>query len=254
MSVATIQLGDLIHPVWSGAAIFLRISALVSVAPIIGERVVPLRVRLAIAIVMTLAIAHVGFSADLPSGPVDLAVFAAAEVLTGLAIGMSLRVFVMVLHLAGSIAAQTTSLAQLMGTPGVDPMPAMSQILVVAALAMAAGLGLHHDMLRLLALSFEAIPPGSFPDPRLLLAMSVSNLSKATTLAFSCAAPFVIASLVYNIALGVINRAMPQLMVAFVGAPAITLASVGLLALTAGGMLVAWWARLPDFILLPVAP
>ena len=47
-------------------------------------------------------------------------------------------------------------------------------------------------------------------------------MAASFALALSLAAPFVIASLLYNVALGVINKAMPQLMVAFVGAPAIT--------------------------------
>ncbi|MFC3118840.1 flagellar biosynthetic protein FliR [Jhaorihella thermophila] len=38
-------------------------------------------------------------------------------------------------------------------------------------------------------------------------------------LPFSLSAPFVIASLLYNLTLGAINRAMPQLMVTLVGAP-----------------------------------
>ena len=54
------------------------------------------------------------------------------------------------------------------------------------------------------------------------------------------AAPFVAVSLLYNLALGVINRAMPQLMVAFVGAPAITFAALLLLALTAPLILSVW--------------
>ena len=52
--------------------------------------------------------------------------------------------------------------------------------------------------------------------------------------------PFVIAALIYNVALGVINRAMPQLMVAFVGAPALTLGGLLLLYLSAPVMLSVW--------------
>jgi flagellar biosynthetic protein FliR len=50
----------------------------------------------------------------------------------------------------------------------------------------------------------------------------------------------VIASLLYNLALGAINRAMPQLMVSFVGAPALTLGGLALLALAAPILLSFW--------------
>ena len=52
-------------------------------------------------------------------------------------------------------------------------------------------------------------------------------------LAFTLAAPFVLVSVLYNLTLGVINRAMPQLMVVFVGAPVIT--GLGLAVLFADG-------------------
>lgn len=55
----------------------------------------------------------------------------------------------------------------------------------------------------------------------------MAGVAHGFALAFRLAAPFVLAGLIYNVALGAINRAMPQLMVAFVGAPA----------LTAGGLL-----------------
>ncbi len=62
------------------------------------------------------------------------------------------------------------------------------------------------------------------------------------------AAPFTIAAFVYNLALGVINRAMPQLMVTFVGAPAITLGGLVLLLISAPIMLGVWHQGFVAFI------
>ena len=56
------------------------------------------------------------------------------------------------------------------------------------------------------------------------------------------AAPFVIGSLLYNVALGIINRAMPQLMVAFIGAPALTWGGLALFAVAAPLILSVWLA------------
>ena len=56
--------------------------------------------------------------------------------------------------------------------------------------------------------------------------------------------------MIYNLALGIINRAMPQLMVAMVGAPAITGGALALLMLAAPVILPLWLgllqARLAD--------
>ena len=55
-------------------------------------------------------------------------------------------------------------------------------------------------------------------------------------------------SMIYNIALGAINRAMPQLLVSFVGAPAITFGGMALLFLAGPIMLSKWLELLHRFI------
>ena len=64
-------------------------------------------------------------------------------------------------------------------------------------------------------------------------AWGTARVAQAFALGFSLAAPFVIAGFAYNLALGAINRAMPQLMVAFIGAPAITAGGLLILMLAA---------------------
>jgi len=61
-------------------------------------------------------------------------------------------------------------------------------------------------------------------------------------------------SVLYNLALGVINKAMPQLMVAFVGAPVITLGAILLLFLAAPTMLGVWLSSLDHFMANPFGP
>lgn len=61
-----------------------------------------------------------------------------------------------------------------------------------------------------------------------------------------------IAGLLYNVALGVINRAMPQLMVAMVGAPAITLGGIALFAIAAPLMLQVWLSALSAYLAAPL--
>ena len=77
-----------------------------------------------------------------------------------------------------------------------------------------------------------------------MAAWGVARVAMAFALGFSLAAPFVIAAFAYNVALGAINRAMPQLMVAFVGAPAITAAGILLLLLASPLILTYWSGRL----------
>ncbi len=222
--------------------VFLRVAAVMALVPAFGEMMVPVRVRLAATIAFTLVVApavipELQRSAAL-EGPI--LILGLSEVITGLALGLSLRLILMALQVAATISAQSTSLSQLLGGASVDPQPAIGFILLLAALALAAELGLHVQISMMFIMSYELITPGSPIASSDLAGWAVDAVSAAFSFAFTLAAPFVAVSLLYNLALGVINRAMPQLMVAFVGAPAITLGALFLLALTAPLMLWIW--------------
>lgn len=236
---------------WHGFTVFLRVGALVALLPGFGETSVPTRVKLALALVFTLPVAAVvpgfGGAFELPR----LAWLVMAETLVGAALGLTLRLFVLGLSTAGSIAAQSTSLAQIFASAGADPQPAMAHVLVVAGTALAMMTGLHLKAVSFVVLSYDLFPPGRLPDPSVLSAWGVGIVARVFALAFTLAAPFVIASVLYNLTLGVINRAMPQLMVAFVGAPVITLGGLALLMLLAPLILQVWLDAIDLFLAAP---
>ena len=228
---------------WVGVfAVFLRVGAAVALFPAFGEQVVPMRIRLMAAI----CFAWVTAPAVLPQvtavaqSAADLPRFFATEVVAGLALGMAFRLMVMALQIAGTIAAQSASLSQFFGGAGVDPQPAISQLLLVGGLALAVMAGLHVRLAEALIGSYSLLPPGRFAPAAALAEWGISEVARAFSLAFRLAMPFVIAALIYNIALGAINRAMPQLMVACVGAPALTAGGLALLFLVAPVALMLW--------------
>lgn len=227
---------------WLGWVVFLRVSAAMAFLPAFGSQSVPVRIRLALAIAFTLIVAPVVTPEfDLPpAGFRAFLTLTATETIAGLALGFSIRLFIWLLHVVGTIAAQAMSLSQLLGAQGIDPQPAMAQILIVAGFALAAIAGLHVRIVEAFVLSYDTLPAGLATPPNTLSLWAVERVSGMFATAFTFAAPFVIASLVYNLALGVINRAMPQLMVAFVGAPAITGAGLVLLMLAAPVLLPVW--------------
>ena len=232
-----------------GFAVFLRVGAAAALLPAFGERSVPVRLRLALALGFTVitAPAVLPVLPDLgPGAPWGRLV--ATEVIAGLALGAGLRLLVLALSTAGSMAAQATSLAQIFGGAAADPAPVIGHVLVISGLALACMTGLHVRLVELFVLSYQVMPAGTFPRPDDLLDWGLFRVGHAFSLAFGLAAPFVIASLVYNLALGVINRAMPQLMVAFVGAPAITAGALTILALASPLILEVWMAALGAFL------
>ena len=237
--------------VYTAALVFTRVGAAVALLPGFGEQSLPARVRLIIAIgftVLTWPLVAPRLP-DLPREITEILPLFMVEALIGVMLGLSIRMMVLVLQLAGSIAAQATSLSQIMGagaTP--DPLPAIGNILVIAGLALALVTGLHIKAVAAIAISYDVLPFGLIPAASDFTRWGVSQVAHAFSLAFTLSAPFVIASFAYNLTLGVINRAMPQLMVAFIGAPAITAAGILILFLSAPVILLAWGERLDDVL------
>ncbi len=244
---------DLADLAAGGLGVFIRVGAMMALVPAFGEQVIPVRVRLGITLAFT-AITAPAIAPDMPPAsftPGPLMHLIATEALAGLVLGIGLRLLIMVLQIAGTIAAQATSLSQFFGGAGADPQPAMSQIMVMAGLALALIGGLHVKLAALVVHSYTLFPAGQFPDAANLGEWGVTHAARAFTLAFTLAMPFVILSLLYYVALGAINKAMPQLMVAFVGAPAITFAGLAVLLLTAPMILPLWHQTLEGFLLDP---
>lgn len=224
-----------------GALVFLRVGAAMALLPGFSERPVPARVRLGIAVAFTLVVAPAAATGTLPEEVTPGFALRAlvTETVAGLLLGLSLRLLLVALEMAGTIAAQATSIAQLF--PGAaEPMPVISHLLVWAALCLAMAAGLHVRLCELLIASYTVLPVGELPRPRMAMDWGLSHIGAAFALAVQIAAPFVAISFLYNIALGVINRAMPQLMVAFVGAPAIAFGALLLLLIAAPAGLALW--------------
>ncbi|ARE40409.1 Flagellar biosynthesis protein FliR [Rhodovulum sp. P5] len=251
MNAELTALIELWRPVLLAAyLVFLRVGAVMAMLPAFGERAVPVRVRLAVALAFTLVITPAvvsAFPAVAPPFPIMLA----TETVIGLALGLVLRMMIIALQMAGEIAAQATSLSQLLGAATMDPQPAMGRLMMTAGLALAVMSGLHVRAAEAMILSYDFLPMGRFPDARVLADWGVLRIAKGFGLAATLAMPFVIASLIYNLALGVINKAMPQLMVAFVGAPAITAGGLILLFLSMPPMLMLWQGRLLELFAMP---
>ncbi len=100
--------------------------------------------------------------------------------------------------------------------------------------------------------SYQMLPMGRLPIGPDVAEWGTDQIRRTFSLAFTLAAPFVILSVLYNVALGVINKAMPQLMVAFVGAPVITAGGLMLLCLSAPLLLETWLNALNSFIANPL--
>ena len=228
--------------------VFLRIGAALALLPAFGEQSVPQRVKLAVALAFTATVSP----AVAPDVRLDVGILSlGAEVISGLAIGAVFRLFLLALQIAGSMIAQATSLSQMAGGVAPDPLPAVGHMLTAAGLALAVLAGLHVKLAEVFILSYKVLPAGEFPGKDDISQWGLAHVAHAFRLAFILAMPFTIAALVYNIALGAINRAMPTLMVAFIGAPALAGAGLVVLAILSPVLLSVWVSAFVDVLQSP---
>ena len=234
---------------WAAALVFLRVGAALSLMPAFGDQAVPRRIRLGLALAFTAVVAP-AVSEGLVEVPGTFRAVC-VEVLAGLALGIGMRLFIFALQMAASIVAQVSSLSQLFGGSTPDPQPAIGNLLTVAALALAVLAGLHVKVASLLILSYQVLPAGRFPSAADMADWGLLQVVHSFALAFALAAPFVIGSVVYNVALGVISKAMPQLVVTLIGAPALTGATLILMAVAVPLGLMVWHDDFDAFLALP---
>lgn len=232
-------------------AVFARISGLVFFLPGLAEQMTPVRVKLGAAMAIAMVVTPAVFtSAAFPQTLSAAAMMIAAEAVVGAFLGFTIRVTIYALQTAGAITSQSLSLAQLFGASvDLQPETPISTLLMIAAVTIAVISGLHFEIIRILIKTFEVFPLGVFPGAGETGEWAVERVAFSFAAALSMALPFVALGFVYNMAIGAANRAMPQLMVAFVGIPAVTMAGLVLLAMSAPIILGVWADILDDTLL-----
>jgi flagellar biosynthetic protein FliR len=236
---------------WAAVLAFVRIGAVVALMPGLGEVAVPQRVKLGLILALTAIIAPI-LAEDLRATP-SLAALG-AEAVAGLILGAGMRLFLLALQTAASIIAQATTLSQLFGGVAPEPQPAIGNLFLIAAIALALALGLHVKAVELIVLSYDILPAGRLPDAATTADWGLALVRDTFALGFALAASFVIASLIYNLAIGAINKAMPQLMVSMIGAPALTLGALALLAVATPILLAVWLQAFEAYLANPFGP
>ncbi len=237
--------------IWFGT--FVRVAATAFLLPGIGERGVPTRIKLGGAVALSLVVAPMvlGDMTELKPSPSEIGRIVTTEALAGLFIGISIRLMIFVIQIAGTVTAQSMSVAQMFGGAGPEPEPIIATLLTLTVITLALIAGLHVKVALALAASYDIAPFGLALNSDDVGQWASASGSAVITMAIGLALPFVVLSFVYNLSLGAINRAMPQLMVAFIGAPAITFMGIGLLLLALPVILHTWLDQLDTVLTAP---
>lgn len=202
----------------------VRLTALFVVAPVFGQAVVPLRMRIALALVIAFAVEPrlAPPSELLAGGAQRLAFTVLGEALFGLVLGFTTRLvfagftlFGEFVSIQGGIGAITTIDPQSGASSGAIPL--LCDLLAVAVYLALDG---HHALIRASVTSFSTLPIGSGGIGAETLGMIPGLASTVFDLAVRLAAPVTVAMLVSNTALGILGRVVPQLNLMLVQLPA----------------------------------
>jgi flagellar biosynthesis protein FliR len=223
--------------------VFARVGAAFMLIPGLGEIYLPARLRLCAAVLVAFAMAGTVLE-QLPASPPHLGMAArqiGAEIMVGLLFGTWARLLFMALQVTGSIVAQQAGLGLLIPAAVVpEGMAALGQVFLLGGISLVFALNLDHQLLLAIRDSYGIFPLGELPDPADMAAHITSTVSTAFALGVRLALPFLVIGFTMYAGLGVINRAMPQMMVFFVAAPALTLIGLVLLAIVLPTLLLSW--------------
>lgn len=233
-------------PGWAFAFVLVltRISGAVMVMPGLGEAELPAPVKIGLSLALT-ALLLPGLAPlvpPVPGAPWRLAAMVGAELLTGLWLGWLARLLVSALPVAGQIISYMTGLSSVLvpdptlGGSGTG----IERLFGLASTVLILGTGLYALPLSGLAGSYRLVPPGALLPSGDVTEMVVRGVSESFALAVRLAAPFVLAAVVWQVALGLMTRLVPSLHVYFVAMPAQIIGGLALLALLGAALLGAW--------------
>src|SRR5438552_12895556 len=187
---------------------FARIGTMIMLLPGLGEMSVPARIRLTVALVLTFVLFplhRAGYAIDLRSpGPVIIAL--GQELLIGMVLGLTARLTISALQVAGSVIAQQLGLGFV---TAVDPTQGqqgliLGNFLTILGITLLFATDSHHLVIAALNESYRIFSPGELMPSGDVAALATRAFATAFKIGMQLSAPFLVFGLVFNIGLGVL--------------------------------------------------
>jgi flagellar biosynthetic protein FliR len=221
--------------------VFARVGSMVMLLPGFGESNIPVRIKLAIALLLTLIILPLqrnAYQVDLTSVSA-LGVLMVHEIAIGIVLGATARVTLSALAVAGSVIAQQLGLGFV---TAVDPTQGQQGVLIgnflsILGMTLLFATDTHHLVISALNESYRIFAPGELMPTGDVAALATRAFATAFKIGIQLSAPFLVFGLVFNIGLGVLARLMPAMQVYFVGVPLSIIAGFLIFALVLTGMM-----------------
>ena len=220
---------------------FARVGTMVMLLPGVGELNLPSRVRLTIALILTAILlpAHQrAYTVDLTAMAPVLTMLM-EEIVIGAVIGLTARLAISALQVAGTVVAQQLGLGFV---ATIDPTQNQQGLLVgnfltLLGITLVFATNMHHMVIAAMNDSYTIFQPGEMP----LVGDAAQHIVRVTATAFrigiQLSAPFLVFGLLFNLGLGLLSRLMPQMQVFFIGMPLSIMLGLLLLLVVVGAMM-----------------
>jgi flagellar biosynthetic protein FliR len=237
--------------------VLARVGTMLMLLPGLGELNVPVRIRLTVALLLAavlLPLHQSAYQLDLRSfGP--LVAMLGTELFIGAVLGLSVRLIMSSLQVAGAVIAQQMGLGFV---TAVDPTLGQQGVIVGNFLAMLGvtlifATDLHHLVIAALNDSYTLFAPGEIPLLGDVAALTTRTAASAFRIGIQLSAPFLVFGLLFNLGLGILSRLMPQMQVFFVGLPLSILLGLLILLMVLGAMMTVFLAEVEN-VLTKLAP
>ncbi len=202
--------------------VLFRLSGIFFFAPALASSVIPVRVKVLLALVLTFCI----YPIIPPQLPLELSLMTlsaaiGSELLIGLIIGYGASLPLVALQMGGLLMGQQLGLglARVYNPEFNEETEIIGQFLFLTALTIFLLLDGHHAMLAALIGSFQTVPLGGYvPDGNILLLIT-GLLTSMLELAIRVAAPLLTLVFLESVAMGFIARTVPQINILSLGFP-----------------------------------
>jgi len=203
---------------------FCRVAGCILVLPGFSTARIPTTFRLFLAITISLALMPMMWDNIYPRVQGDTPAYVVAifmETLTGTVLGMIARYYALGLQFLGSVI---TMMIGLNTPPASDVLEdaqegQLTNLLTFAGLMVLFMLDFHHQLFLVLAESYRTWPVAEGFDPQRALVSLVDTLAATYAIMLRLASPFILFNVLFNMAIGFINKLAPVVPVYFISAP-----------------------------------
>ncbi len=208
--------------IMAGMLIFLRVSAIMILIPVLGHNLVPKSVKAGLVALVTILLYPVVSASvvQIPPEPVLFILFGIQEILIAAILAMIGQLIFTAVQFAGQLMSFQMGMAIAnVFDPATSAQGAVvAQLASILAMLMWLSVGAHHTFIYALAESFTLLPIGT---PWSFAGWEVLNDAAAQmfVMALRLVAPVMLLLFFVYVALGLISRAVPQIQVFFVSFP-----------------------------------